>query len=293
MNKYIPGNVCSKEWTDKTRYHSIDCIKFILAIGIICHHYQQVTGVSFDGINFYGGKFYFGYFVEAFFILSGFLVAAAGLDRITADGFWPYLKRKAIRLYPMAILSVLFIWVAEALYYLHFDVFRGDTVSIGAWTLICSLALIFSGGAVKLPNLALNNPLWYLSVLLICYVTVYIVCWVAGRSHIEPIKIIFFAEFLFLGIYGYELDLPFLIQGSSRGLTAFFWGILLYHMISRFSEVRYTILSIFLLVLFALLTLRFGDLWIDNQWGVWTFIVFPLILHICIFFEKIFIGKFW
>ena len=51
------------------RIGTIDLLKFVLAVVIVLHHYQQVTGVRFSGWNFYGGTIYFGYAVEFFFII--------------------------------------------------------------------------------------------------------------------------------------------------------------------------------------------------------------------------------
>ena len=55
------------------RYYNLDIIKMISSILIVFHHYQQLSGITFDGINFYGGKFLFGYLVELFFMISGFV----------------------------------------------------------------------------------------------------------------------------------------------------------------------------------------------------------------------------
>lgn len=57
----------------KNEIYGLDYAKIIAASLIVCHHYQQVFGCTFDGINFYGGKIVFGYFVELFFTISGFL----------------------------------------------------------------------------------------------------------------------------------------------------------------------------------------------------------------------------
>lgn len=55
------------------RNFSLDFLKIVATIGIIFHHWQQVTGAYFENhINFYNGRFYWGYLVELFFVLSGF-----------------------------------------------------------------------------------------------------------------------------------------------------------------------------------------------------------------------------
>lgn len=87
------------------RIGTIDLLKFMLAVVIVLHHYQQVTGVTFPGLNFYGGTIYFGYAVEFFFIISGFF-SAAGILAHPDERFKSYFMRKAVRLYPMTMLSI-------------------------------------------------------------------------------------------------------------------------------------------------------------------------------------------
>lgn len=55
--------------TQKSRFHSLNCLKFILAVVIVFHHFQQTLDVKFAHINFFHGKIYFGYAVEFFFII--------------------------------------------------------------------------------------------------------------------------------------------------------------------------------------------------------------------------------
>lgn len=43
------------------RNFSLDFLKIVATIGIIFHHWQQVTGAYFENhINFYNGRFYWG-----------------------------------------------------------------------------------------------------------------------------------------------------------------------------------------------------------------------------------------
>ena len=44
------------------RSYGLDFIKIVATIGIIFHHWQQITGAFFEGgINFWGDYFYWGY----------------------------------------------------------------------------------------------------------------------------------------------------------------------------------------------------------------------------------------
>ena len=86
------------------RFYTLDALKFFAAIGIVFHHYQQVTGVVFSRFNFYGGRIYFGYLVELFFILSGFFMAVH-IEKHKGLQLKEFLLGKMIRLYPAAIIS--------------------------------------------------------------------------------------------------------------------------------------------------------------------------------------------
>ena len=56
------------------REYSLDVLRILATIGIVFHHFQQVTGTYFEnGWNFHGGDFTYGLIVEFFFLLSGYL----------------------------------------------------------------------------------------------------------------------------------------------------------------------------------------------------------------------------
>lgn len=134
MNKFI----------EKTRFYSLDFLKFILAIVIVFHHFQQVTGTKFNGINFYGGRIYFGYVVECFFIISGF-VTALGLEKKKLVSLKKWMCEKALRIYPMTILSV---FVTFGVYVLHRLILGSFPTGVltGLWQFLNSLTLTFVGG---------------------------------------------------------------------------------------------------------------------------------------------------
>ena len=72
-----------------------------------------------------------------------------------------------------------------------------------------------------------NNPTWYISVLMLCYVVFYIIVYIANRIKIHPQYLFVVMIFLGMGINTYGINLPFLNGSSSRGYYAFFFGILL------------------------------------------------------------------
>ena len=58
------------ERTEK-RYYGLDVLKFVCAIGILIHHYYNVTGIECLGLFKRAA-----YLVELFFMISGFLAVS-------------------------------------------------------------------------------------------------------------------------------------------------------------------------------------------------------------------------
>ena len=97
------------------------------------------------------------------------------MERIEEQNFREFILNKAIRIYPMAMLSVLFTTAAGFLYVVVYKEWYGG-VRLTLWKLWNSLLLTVSGGAVS-DGLGINWPLWYLCVLLYCYVIMYFIIW--------------------------------------------------------------------------------------------------------------------
>lgn len=74
-------------------------------------------------------------------------------------------------------------------------------------------------------NPMLNNPIWYISVLLLCYILMYFATWVSKKWGINKYYFYIGIIFMGMGIETYSIKLPFLNGHSSRGYMAFFFGI--------------------------------------------------------------------
>ena len=133
------------EITQKTkRFHSLDFLKFLSAVMIVFHHFQQMTNTKFEHINFYFGRIYFGNLVELFFIISGF-VTAFGLQNKKPENFKKWIIGKSVRIYPMTMLSVA---IAFCFYFLYRVLFGVARVPFGLWRLFTSFTLTFVGGGL-------------------------------------------------------------------------------------------------------------------------------------------------
>lgn len=216
------------------REYALDFLKIVATILIVFHHYQQVTGAYFDGvINFYGGKFYFGYVVEFFFIISGFLMYHY-IQKIQRGGgellFFQFMKKRALRLLPLVAISAV-VYEILLLMYQHIYQQSWFGISVTFWgTVITSLGI---QEGWSLANPCVNNPTWYISVLLLCYVVFYFLTYVSGRLKIPPIYTYVVMIFLGMGIRTYGINLPFLNGQAARGYYAFFFGVLLAYFINN------------------------------------------------------------
>ncbi len=69
----------------------------------------------------------------------------------------------------------------------------------------------------------INNPIWYISVLLVCYITLYFCVWFAKRVNIKKeylfIAVIVIGMMLIVG----GIDWPILCGRTGRGFVAFFF----------------------------------------------------------------------
>lgn len=126
------------------RIYTLDALKFFAAIGIVFHHYQQVTEVIFPKFNFYGGRIYFGYLVELFFILSGFFMAVH-MNKNKKLKFSQFLLDKMVRLYPMVIISGIVFCTAAWVFRVLTGYWWNNNV-IGIWKTFVSLFLVHTGG---------------------------------------------------------------------------------------------------------------------------------------------------
>lgn len=266
------------------RIKSLDLLKFIMAILIVFHHYQQNTGMRGQYINFYEGTIYWGSLVELFFIISGFL-SAIGIDRIAEQDFKSFITKKIIRIYPMAMLSILVMTVAGFAYVVVWGKWYAG-VRITIWKLWNSLLLTVTGGAVN-DGFGINGALWYLCVLMYCYVIMYFIIWFCKRKEINCVYGFAIMSILGLSLLQYEIKLPFLNEYTGRGYSAFFLGIILYYI---WNAVCHKYLMIYSLsVLFICIIVYFGaySLFAANMREMMTYIIFPAILFLTLAADKI------
>lgn len=278
------------------RNYSLDFLKIIGAIVIVLHHFQATTRVKYDvPINFSGDWFNWGFFVELFFILSGYFmyrnIPAIQEGSITLSDWW---KKRAVRLLPMSAITVvvfsIILFVNNAI--LEFKPLWGMEFSV--WNTAIAALGIQEGWVFKNP--VINNSIWYLSALMLCYILFYIVTALSARLKCKPIYFYIFIILCGLGIGVFGVDKPFMNWQIARGYYAFFFGLVLAAYLEK-NGIRWReiIVSIVTLAFFTWLFIFYPEYGSVNTNYMVTFFVFPAVI---ILFETklmhgIFRHKIW
>lgn len=264
--------------------YSLDFCKFIASIMILLHHYQQrftdyLGGdVVFEGIRFWKGSFNFGYLVEFFFILSGFFIYT-GYHRRIIEGmsFSDFWIRRYLRLIPVAAITCVFYEITKIIYNCIAGLKWSQSINI--WATIYSAAGIQEGWGLTNPGI--NGPLWYISVLLICYFFFYLSETISLRLHISETTV--FVLFILIGFAGSTLnaDLPLLNSRLSRGYSAFFFGVILgkyYSIRSDVANKKLIIVFCAVVIVVSILVFCFANQIIGNIRYILLFVFYPAII---------------
>ena len=214
-------NICY--WNKSRRLYNLDFIKILATFGILFHHYQQFFNVVFSGINFYGGKFSFGFLVELFFMISGFLVAYTDKGK----PMYSFISKKYLRFFPSVFLAGIAFLLIRTISFntLGYDL---DGRSYSMANIIASLFLFHTGWGFEF-SYAVNNPVWYLCVLMLCYLIYYIAKHLFDKR--TPIFFLFLVIIVTLFNY-FNISFPFFRQANVRGYASFFIGVLLHEIYS-------------------------------------------------------------
>lgn len=213
----------------RERLYGLDFIRIVATTLIILHHYQQITNCYFTtGINFYDGRFEFGYVVELFFLLSGFLLGTyTNSIKEHKVNFKNFFLKKYFRFLPMCFITACVYYVIEQIRFWRMGDYTLTECTL--WDVIESAFIFHSGGAF--PASMVNNPTWYISVLLICYIVYYFVTWISSQMNIDEIYLYIGMILLAVGIITYGYNAPYFNERTARGYLCVFWGIIIRNVI--------------------------------------------------------------
>ncbi len=262
------------------RKYSLDFIKIVATSFIVLHHYQQfVGGIFVNGVNFYGGSFNFGLLVELFFILSGYFM-------------WPYIRKiyrgevslkrfylsRLARLLPMVIICAFAFQFLAMLYYNRMHMLEWFFPNTQLWDLLVA-ALGMQQGWVFKTSAYINYPVWYISVLLLCYLVMYV-----GVSLSQKLKISSRYFMLVMVAWGiiiqtYDLDGPFTNAYTARGFCAFFTGVLIASWFYDRSVNGKVVISALAVILLIIVLITICPAVLQNGLNyILTFILYPSLI---------------
>ena len=205
-----------------------DIIRIILTAAVLFHHYQQLTGTFFyRGINFYGGKIYFGYIVEIFFLMSGFFMVPY-IARIRDKMSFPeFFGKRLIRLIPSMIVGTVFYDIALFFYVRLCNGTLRYPTDINVFGSIVTALGLGSWSITK--DYEINPICWYVSVLLLCYILMYIFVFISKVTKIPAgilLAVPMIAGVVITHVTEFSI-IPFLSTRIARGYIHFFGGMLL------------------------------------------------------------------
>ena len=254
------------------RYYSLDIIKIVCTIIIVLHHFQQITGFRFSRfVNFYGGKIYFGYAVEMFFIISGVLTYKyIEIIRNREITFIDFFRKKAMKHYIIAPITV----IAFAVFRIICKNIYNRSIDFTFTDVLNSSLLLHVTGWIN--TTSLNHPIWYISVLIFCYIIFYYIIILSSRYNINEMNC--FAIMIILGliIKLFNINVFLLNSLSYRGFVSFFWGLVLFNSFNeannnkQASKALLVILYIFVIIIFKS----------SIQYTCLVFVLYPVLLRI-------------
>ena len=281
----MPNNGENYSVLEKDRLYSLDFVKFLLAVVIVFHHFQQIMEIKFSHFNFFYGRIYFGYAVEFFFIISGFVLSYQD-EAKKLHCFRSWMLRKMSRILPMASLSIFA--CVPILFIRHIKCSDWNSMP-GLWNLATSLTCIFAGGGIQLTNLGVNNPLWYVSVLFICYVFFFAYNRISAKIGIKVHYFYILMVLVGMGVHYYEIEFPFFNSLSCRGYVGFFLGILLYEFYSSCKSLNKLFVVAFIVAICSAGSIFFGKM-ADDKWAILTFLLFPSVLFVFLRLNSFFLS---
>ena len=165
---------------------------------------------------------------------------------------------------------------------------------ISVWSVFISSLGLQAGSVFSRTNI--NNPLWYLGVLMVCYIVFYITCTLSDRLSIKTYYLFVLMVCVGLGIQEYCIIFPFFNEDTARGYIAFFSGVLLSLYIKNYGVTKAEcLISTATLALFALFLVIRPSVVTTKLQYVLTFMVFPSIVFLMESpgAKKLFRHKFW
>lgn len=275
--------------TQKPHFSILDGLRGVAALLVVAFHLFEIHQTSsHDQIINHG---YLA--VDFFFLLSGFVIGYAYDDRWTKMSVGQFLKRRVIRLQPMAIVGSI---IGVVCFYYG----SGDFFHLISKTSIAMLLLVGLLGCFMIPitpsmdvrmwgeMYPLNGPAWSLfyeyiaNILYALFVRHFSKLWLTILVIASGATLTYYTVFCSEGqiIGGHVLDAKNLGIGMTRLIYPFFCGLLLFKM-GKMIKIKgsFLICSIILVALLAMPRIGGDQLWINGLYeSILIIAIFPLIV---------------
>jgi len=276
--------------SDTKRSNALDFVKIVATTIILFHHYQQDGQVRFSNhLNFfYNSRFDWGFIVELFFMISGFVMYHYCDGRLSKTSFASFIGKRCQRLLPPMTIAAVAYFVLGYVYQQVFGKPFYFSNSVNIWgTIISALGLQEGWG---LYGWNINNPTWYVSVLLLCYCWFYVITRIAQKYRFPLV----YAYLIMLIISFSGIQLPLFIDNAPRGYKCFFFGLLLAIFYHHFELNQLLSWLCFILMCIVVLFIVRGEMYTDVRMS-YTYLFCPslILLSQTSFAKKVFSSKIW
>ena len=203
-------------------------LKVVATVCVIFHHYQVYTDTTFNtGINFRGRSGW----IELFFLLSGYFISRYKEGIYNGElSFKEFFVPKYLRFFMPRVLTVLlFAFLCDWYQHIYSVAFFDRTPTI--FNVIQACCGFTTGWG--LPISKMNGTVWYISVLLLCYVVFYLCVWCAMKLNVNPNWMLTAWIFIGFSMASINTDILMLNAYTAQGYTSFFWGVILAELVKH------------------------------------------------------------
>lgn len=241
-----------------------------------------------------GGKIEFSYLVELFFILSGFFMFSYIKKIEDGMNFKDFFVPKYFRfLAPMVLSCIAFTIFNVAYESLYAEQFFDRTVTL--WGLIQSSLGFITGWGLE-PSKT-NGVIWYIGGLLICFIIFYIIVFFCKKCKAAPYWMFAFMILAAFFVKTNQINILFFNSGTVRGISSFFWGLILAKFLyNKKISNKTALFSALLLVLSVTAVVLWKGTYAKyNASYLYTFFIFTFLIILMLSepVKKIFKHKVW
>ena len=240
-------------------FPSLTGLKAVMCLVIVCYHTMPETplinAIPLSAlVRYIGGSLG----NSVFFMISGFLMVNAYRDRIQGGSvpFGPFLWGRISKFYGIYLLTNFLCMILRGLRY--------GLSSINVYD-VSMILLLQNGGALR-GNYPYNGPTWFVSMLLICNLVFYAVCYLGKNRTAYRCALVGVIVWGYLALT-HEWALPLVHSLVGVGLVNFFLGCILAEVYPAISDQTHRWLSPFSLLALAGALLLMVKNGVDNGLG--------------------------